>query len=354
MWRGPLKPEVVVAMSGGVDSSTAAAILKQGGFNPIGLTMNLWGDDSNCCSAEDVYDAKRVASFLDIPLYVIDFRRYFQREVLEPSIQEYTRGRTPNPCVLCNQRLKFKLLLRKARELGDLRLATGHYARIEYDSFRNRFVLKKGKDPDKEQSYWLATLPQEYLAKTILPLGRYSKVEIRELASELGLRVANKKESQDVCWAGNFQDTVKRVLEPNPGPILDKKGKLMGEHKGIHFYTVGQRKGLGIGASKPLYVIEIDSATNTIIVGEEFELYRQSFIGVEPNWVSIDSLNGDLEVDVKIRYKCHPARATISSIGEGVIVRFEKPQRAITPGQLAVFYSNDEVVGSSWIDRVIE
>lgn len=349
-----MKEKVVVAMSGGVDSSTTAALLKHKGFNPIGITMKLWENDSYCCAVEDISDAKRVAAHLDIPHYVVNLCKEFTHKVLGPSIKEYTHGRTPNPCVVCNQKLKFELLSRKAWELGARYLATGHYAIIEYDSSRNRFLLKKGLKGDKEQSYWLAMLPQESLAKTLLPLGDYSKTEIRRLASQLGLRVAHKKESQDVCWLGNFQEFVSKFVEPKPGPITDMNGRLIGEHRGIQFYTVGQRKGLGIAASKSLYVIKIDSTSNTLTVGEEPELYGVGFMGIEPNWVSIKGLNGKLEVEVKIRYRGTPAKAVISSNGASVLVRFREPQRAITPGQLAVFYQEDEVIGGAWIDRTIE
>lgn len=349
-----MKEKVVVAMSGGVDSSTAAAILKQKGFSPIGMTMKLWEDDSRCCGVEDVYDAKRVAALLGIPHYLVNFSKDFSREVVEPSIQEYSNGRTPNPCVVCNQRLKFELLSRKAWALGARYVATGHYARIEYQDVRKRFVLKKGVDLDKEQSYWLAMLSQTQLARTLLPLGTFSKSDTRQLAAELGLKLAHKKESQDVCWLGNFQEFISRQMELKPGPIVDTTGRTIGKHGGIHLYTVGQRRGLGISASKPLYVVRIDGGTNAVVVGDESALYSRGFIGVKQNWIGVEELVGELEAEVKIRYRGSPARAIVSSNGDGVIVRFRDPQRAITPGQLAVFYQSDEVLGGAWIEQTIE
>jgi tRNA-specific 2-thiouridylase len=250
--------------------------------------------------------------------------------------------------------LKFGLLSEKARELGANHLATGHYARVEYDDVRNRFVLKKGLERDKEQSYWLAMLPQEVLGKTLLPLGVFSKNEIRRLAAQFGLMVADKKESQDVCWLGNFQQFVGRCVKSGSGPIVDIKGNVIGTHNGVHLYTVGQRRGLGIPASKPLYVVRIDHETNTIVAGEESALYCRAFVGVKPNWIGLKAPVSEGEVEVKTRYRGLSAKASISTNGAGVLVRFREPQKAITPGQLAVFYRGDEVLAGAWIERAIQ
>jgi tRNA-specific 2-thiouridylase len=352
MWDGSLRKKVIVAMSGGVDSSVTAAILKQDGYAPVGVTLKLWSDHSYCCSTDDVHDAKRVAALLDIPHYVVDLSRKFTQEVLEPSIREYSVGRTPNPCVVCNLRLKFRFLSGKAPELGAEYFATGHYARVEWDDSRNRFILRKGEDPQKEQSYWLAMVPQSYFSRTILPLGRFLKNDIRKLAERLSLKVAWKKESQDVCWLGNMQRFMSHLVEPEPGPVIDTDGRMIGTHKGIQFYTVGQRRGLGISSSKPLYVVAIRGSSNTLVVGEEAELYSSTFVGVDPNWLGIEELDEELEVGVKIRYRSPPAQAMVSSNGNGVTVKFREAQRAVTPGQLAVFYRGDEVLGAVWIDRV--
>ncbi len=348
-----MKPEVAVAMSGGVDSSTAAALLREEGFRLVGLTMKLWQNGSSCCSVEDVHDARRVAAGLGIPHYVVDLSGHFRREVLEPSIRQYKRGRTPNPCIICNERLKFGLLLQKTRELGATHLATGHYARVEYDPRRRRTILKKGLDPDKEQSYWLSTLSQKTLESVRFPLGSRSKEETRRLASGLGLKVAQKKESQDVCWTGNYQEVVREVTELQPGPVLDRDGNCVGQHEGIQFYTIGQRRGLGIAAGRPLYVIEIDRATNALVVGPEPELYSKGFIGTNPNWIRVGYLSEELEVDVQVRYRGRPTRAIISQDGDFVLAKFLKPQRAVTPGQLAVFYLDEDVVGACWIDEAM-
>jgi tRNA-specific 2-thiouridylase len=345
-------PDVVVAMSGGVDSSTAAALLRQEGYRVVGLTMKLWQSGSECCSAQDVADARRVAVSLGIPHYVLDLSSHFRREVLEPSISEYKRGRTPNPCVVCNERLKFGLLLKRTHELGARNLATGHYARVDHDPVRRRTILKRGLDPSKEQSYWLSTLPQTSLQSALFPLGSRSKEETRRLASDLGLRVARKRESQDVCWTGGFREVVREAAQPQPGPVLDRDGNCIGQHEGIHFYTIGQRRGLGIAGGRPLYITKIDRASNIIVVGPESELYRNGFLGTNANWIGMERLEKELKVDVQIRYRGRPAQAVISPEGNAVAARFLSPERAITPGQLAVFYRQEEVVGACWIEKV--
>ncbi|KPJ50467.1 hypothetical protein AMJ40_02860 [candidate division TA06 bacterium DG_26] len=339
-------------MSGGVDSATAAAILARNGLSLTGVTMQLWDDGSHCVSRQHMEDAKKVADLLGIPHHVLDVHEEFRREVLDPSVEQYKNGRTPNPCVVCNQRVKMRTLLRYASEQQIQYVATGHYARTEYDGSRQRFLLKRGEDQEKDQSYWLAMLSQEALSRILLPLGSYSKTEVRELALEFGLSPAHKRESQDVCWLGNFQGFVRMHLEPRPGPIVDNHGTVVGEHRGVQFYTVGQRKGLRIASSAPLYVVRIDGDRNILFVGEQRELYGTGFRASQPNWIGIQSLMSPLEVDVKIRYRGAASKALIRRNGDGVSVQFFEPQRAITPGQLAVFYRDDEVIGSAWIDTI--
>ena len=347
-------------MSGGVDSSVAAALLCAQGYQVIGLTMRLWdnpqaGDgDSGCCSPEDIYDARRVAGQLGIPFYVINFRDFFEREVVNYFVDSYLQGRTPNPCIVCNQRLKFDLLLRKAREL-DARLATGHYAGIQFDAQSNRYLLKKAQDLGKDQSYFLFTMNQEQLADCVFPLSDIHKAEVRSLAAELGLKSARKPDSQEICFLpnGRYVDFVRQRLGGagiRPGLILDTRGRVLGTHQGIFAYTVGQRRGLGIASDRPYYVVALNQRLNQVIVGREEELYRPGFVIEEAHWVSGMPPAEGKQVTVKTRYRQTEASARIYLDQSGrVRVKFLSPQKGVVPGQAAVFYQDGTVIGGGWI-----
>jgi tRNA-specific 2-thiouridylase len=439
------KPLVVVAMSGGVDSSLAAFLLKEKGYEVIGITLKLWdysevgGDlykDGRCCSLEAMNDARNVCQKLGIPHYVLDFKEKFKEKVINNFVEEYKKGRTPNPCIVCNTEIKWKLLWDKAKELGAEYLATGHYARIKYlevdKSFttptaglaphreEKRFLLLKGVDSRKDQSYALWRLSQENLSKTIFPLGELTKKEVRELAKKYNLKTAFKEESQEICFVpdNDYQrflkewtsirdkDSQEEINQIHPGPIYDLNKKKIGEHKGIPFYTIGQRRGLKIALGKPLYVVKIDPDENAIYVGENKDLLKTTFIVSNLNWISIPELKDKLNCSVKIRYLHSPAKATISPYADSrssmsalrqaqggeqnrttglldkkdneftlkklsttpafsgrwltykpedkVLVEFEKPERAITPGQSAVFYEGEKVIGGGVIEKIEE
>jgi tRNA-specific 2-thiouridylase len=358
-------------MSGGVDSSLAAFLLKEKGYNVIGITMKLWdyrdvgGDlhkDGRCCSLEAMNDARNVCQKLNIPHYVLDFKEEFKEKVISNFVEEYKRGRTPNPCVLCNIELKWNVLWRKAKGLGAKYMATGHYARIKYDEKTKRCLLLKGKDPKKDQSYALWGLTQENLSTTLFPLGELSKKQAREKAKKHNLKTAFNPESQEICfiadnnyhrfinqWVGNEN------LEIKPGPILDLKGKKLGIHKGIVFYTIGQRRGLRISLGKPLYVAKIDSGKNAIYVGEDKDLFSSKFVVSNVNWISIPQLEKETDCEIKIRYLHPPAKGKILPLtNKKVMVKFEQPERAITPGQSAVFYQDDILLGGGMIDKIEE
>jgi len=349
---------VVVAMSGGVDSSVAAAFLTQKGYRVIGLTIQITDRDNRCCSENDIHDAQNVAKILGIPHYVVSFQNAFKTDVIDYFIDEYLKGRTPNPCAICNPKIKFGQLLKKTSELGAKYLATGHYATISFDQEKKRFLLKQGKESGKDQSYFLARLSQDSLSQTLFPIGNYPKMKIRRLAKKFGLPVANKHESQEVCFIP--EGTITEFIEKNrgisfpSGPIVDNMGNLLGEHQGIIGYTIGQRKGLGIAMGKPVYVTQIITESNTLVIGEENDLYHQSLLTSDPNWISINGLSSSMRARVKIRHKHRAAWATISSQrGNRILVQFDNPQRGITPGQLAVFYENHCVVGSAWIESIL-
>jgi tRNA-specific 2-thiouridylase len=362
--RGAAKTTIVAAMSGGVDSSVAAALLKDEGFEVVGLTMNLFAlspkacrDEAlrSCCGFRAVEDAHRVALALGLEHFVADFRKAFEDAVVADFCREYERGRTPNPCLRCNQFIKFDKLWTRARRLGAAGLATGHYARIDVDPDTGRRRLLKGVDSEKDQSYFLYTLTQAQLARTLFPLGGYRKAEVRAIARKLGLPVAEKRESQEICFVpdrdyGRFLR--ERLPEAfKPGPIVDATGKVLGRHDGILKYTVGQRKGMGIAAAHPLYVIAVDAARNTIVAGTNAELYRDRLVASDVNWIAGDRLTEPREAAVKIRYKHAEAKARLAPQDEGRIhVEFEKPQRAITPGQAAVFYDGEVVLGGGTIE----
>jgi len=356
--------KVIVAMSGGVDSSVAAALLQEQGHEVVGITMNLYSlpkevcrseSLKSCCGWQAQEDANRVAIALGISHYVVDFRSEFERTVVEDFSREYGRGRTPNPCIRCNQFIKFDLLLERARNLEADHVATGHYAQIEFDPATGRYLLKKGKDKDKDQSYFLYTLTQAQLAKTLFPLAGLTKKDVRKIADRLALPVAQKEESQEICFVPdrNYAKFLRQRIPQafRPGPVLDLQSRVIGRHEGIIHFTVGQRKGMGIAAPHPLYVLSIDAETNTIVVGKNEDLYRSCLEASDVNLIGLEKLTEPKAVQAKIRYKHTEANATISPMDSGRIrVEFEKPQRAITPGQAVVFYEGETVGGGGIID----
>ncbi len=353
---------VAVAMSGGVDSSVAALILKQQGYRVIGLTVQLWPRDRKpglkptCCGIDAIDDAKAVAYKLGILHYVVDFRDLFAEKVIADFCHQYTIGRTPNPCIRCNQYIKFGALLEKARELEAQFIATGHYSRVERDG-AGVYHLKKGVDPKKDQSYFLYCLSQAQLSQTLMPVGGMTKSETRRMAAEAGLPVANKRESQEICFVtdddyGRFVQEYTGI-KPEPGPVLDTSGKILGRHNGIIHYTVGQRRGMGIAANERLYVVAIDAGRNEIVVGRRGDLYRSTLTACGLNWTSAPPPDKPLRVEARIRHRQPPAPATIIPVApDKVQVAFDAPQAAITPGQAVVFYGGDEVVGGGTIEPI--
>ena len=360
-------------MSGGVDSSAAAAILKEQGHELVGFTMQLWnqrrglsvdehGDPlpSRCCSLDDVYDARRVAEDLGFPFYVLNLEREFERDVVAPFVASYLKGETPIPCVSCNSRLKFASLDRLAASLGCEKVATGHYARVEHDSTADRYRLLRGLNHQKDQSYFLWELTQDQLSRALFPLGEMSKPEVREVARQNQMAIAEKQESQEICFVpdGDYAGFIDRYLEaentseqiPARGELVDSQGQAVGTHTGIHRYTVGQRRGIGISAERPLYVLAIDAARNQVTIGSPDELLSQEFTAAGVNWIALDSPAESVRAEVRVRYRHEAAPATITPLaGERTRVTFDEPQRAITPGQATVFYRGDEVVGGGWI-----
>ncbi|SMC59524.1 tRNA 2-thiouridine(34) synthase MnmA [Sporomusa malonica] len=356
------KPRVVVAMSGGVDSSLTAALLVHQGYDVIGATMQIWEKDQNednpdsrgCCSLSAVDDARQVANKLGIPYYVLNFRDMFQETVVDYFMAEYSAGRTPNPCIACNRYVKFEGLLSKALALGAQYVATGHYAQIMYNEELQRYILRKGIDPAKDQSYALYHLNQQTLRHFLMPLGSFEKTETRKMAKELGLSVADKPDSQEICFVPN--DDYKAFLKERipeslkQGLIVDTAGKVLGKHQGVQLYTVGQRKGLGLAVGKPLYVVALDAERNRVVVGSDKDVFASELIAGDLNFITIDQLDEPLAVEAKIRYSAPPAQATVIPLGNGQVnVKFEVPQRAITPGQSVVFYHGDTVVGGGII-----
>lgn len=363
---------IAVAMSGGVDSSTVAAMLQAEGYTLIGLTLQLWNQrrlagregmpeqvQGRCCSIDDVYDARRVAEEIGIPYYVVNQQERFERDVVKPFVSEYLAGRTPIPCSLCNNHLKFDQLLMTARQIGADLIATGHYARNEFDPERGRWILKRPADASKDQTYFLFGLTQEQLAHTLFPLGNYTKPQVREIARDHHLALAGKPDSQEICFipGGDYKQFIDAYLDEQGETLPDTAGELVtaggvvkGAHGGIHNFTVGQRKGLGVASPDPLYVLQIDPVSHRVTVGSEPELLSKKLVARQLNWISVPSLEGTVRAKVKIRHRHEPAWATLSMSGEDEVTAiFDEPARAITPGQSAVFYQDDEVLGGGWI-----
>jgi tRNA-specific 2-thiouridylase len=376
---------IAVAMSGGVDSSTVAAMLRDQGHEIIGLTLQLWNQNrlagkpgvpdapktGRCCSLDDVYDARKVAETIGIPYYVVNQQERFEQDVVQPFVNDYLNGRTPIPCSLCNNHLKFDQLLRTARQIGAERIATGHYARNEYDPARGRWILKRPADRAKDQTWFLFGLTQEQLAHTLFPLGHLTKPEVREVARESKLHLTDKPDSQEICFIpggnykqfiANYLDEQGREMPDSSGELVTTAGKPIGKHEGIHNFTIGQRKGLGITSPNPLYVLNIDRDSHRVTVGPESELNTATLHVHRLNWISIPGLTEPRRVQVKIRHVHEPSPALIEPVlgadgkpiqgsdGTGHIrITFDEPQRAITPGHSAVFYDGDEVVGGGWI-----
>jgi tRNA-uridine 2-sulfurtransferase len=363
---------IAVAMSGGVDSSTVAALLVRQGHSVVGLTMQLWnqrrlpelaveGATGRCCSLDDVYDARRVAEQIGIPYYVVNFERQFEEHVVKPFVEEYLAGRTPIPCTLCNNYIKFDRFLEMADSVGAHQIATGHYARIRYDAASGRYQLLRAVDGGKDQTYFLFGLTQAQLARTLFPLGEWNKPEVREMARSMDLAVASKGDSQEICFVpnGDYAAFMSAYLKETGvperetrGEIVTAGGRKLGEHKGVHHFTVGQRKGLGIAAPEPLYVIATDPASQRVVVGGNDDLLKASFAAHHVNWISIAGVSAPVRAQVKIRNRHAGAQATLYPTADPAIVevRFDQPQRAVTPGQGAVFYDGDLVLGGGWIE----
>ncbi len=359
-------------MSGGVDSSTAAALLQREGHNLVGLTMQLWnqrrlpelvpdGPTGRCCSLDDVYDARYVAQHLGIPYYVVNFEKRFEEQVVKPFVDEYLAGRTPIPCTLCNNFIKFDQFLEMAEGVGAEKIATGHYSRISQNPETGRWEMRTSVDTTKDQTYFLFGLKQHQLARTLFPLGGMHKTQVRELAREFGIPTAAKPDSQEICFVpnGDYAKFIESYFEEQGispqvthGEVVSLDGHVLGEHRGVHHFTVGQRRGLGIAAAEPLYVIATEPATQRVIVGRNDDLLRSSLVAKDVNWISLEPVRVPTRVQAKIRNRHLAAHATLypTASADCIEVRFDEPQRAVTPGQGVVLYQGDLVVAGGWID----
>ena len=356
-----MKKKVVVGMSGGVDSSVAACLLKEQGYDVIGVTMQIWQEEDEfvqeenggCCGLSAVDDARRVAQMIGIPHYVMNFRKDFKDKVIDYFCEEYLNARTPNPCIACNRYVKWESLLKRCLDIGADYIATGHYSQItKLDN--GRYALKCSKTQKKDQTYALYNLTQNQLSKTLMPIGAYTKDEVRQIAEEIGLLVANKPDSQDICFVpdGDYTAFIERITKnkPRPGKFIHQNGQVLGTHQGLIHYTIGQRKGLGIAYEYPLYVIDKDIASNTVILGPNDALFQKALLAENCNLIAIDKLEAPLRVTAKTRYRQKDVPAVIEPLADGKIkVTFDEPQRAITPGQAVVFYDGDYVVGGGII-----
>ena len=356
------KKNVVVGMSGGVDSSVAAYLLQKAGYEVIGVTMQIWPEDApqeesgGCCGLTAVDDARHVCEQLKIPHYTLNFRNDFNTYVIDYFVAEYRQGRTPNPCIACNRYVKWESLLTKALQIGADYIATGHYARVLFSESTGRYLLMQAATIKKDQTYALYNLTQEQLAHTLMPLGDYTKEDVRRIAEEIGLPVADKPDSQEICFIpdhdyGRFIET-HSASPGEPGNFVDRQGRVLGPHKGIIHYTIGQRKGLGLAAGKPLYVLEIRPTSNEVVVGADEEVYQRTVYADQLNFIPFEKLQTKLEVGAKIRYNHSPAPAIVEMVDDTILrCVFQQPQRAITPGQALVLYDGDLVVGGGSIIR---